>query len=113
MAMELLDKRGVIYSGRPRFPLAEMYRDCPTLPPIVLHSHPFISVGFVQLLVFLDYGADFRLHRRMMQKYFVKDKVLEHHPIQIREARVLVRNLISNPDKREDLFVRQVFPFFL
>lgn len=28
IATEILDKRGVIYSGRPRFPLAEMYLTC-------------------------------------------------------------------------------------
>jgi len=104
-AMEVLDKRGAIHSGRPRFPLAEMYEH-PFDISDGLITLPVISLGFVQALVFLEYGEDFRLHRRMMSKYFVKDKILEHHPIQVREARILVRNLVSNPDKRSDHLVR-------
>lgn len=48
-----------------------------------------------------------------MQKYFIKDKILEHHPIQRREAHVLARNLFSSPAKREEHFVRQESFLFL
>ncbi|KAG5734865.1 O-methylsterigmatocystin oxidoreductase [Termitomyces sp. T112] len=86
-AVELLDKRGTNYSGRPRFPLTEV-------------------IGFRQALVFLNYGADFRLHRKMLQKYYAKDKILPHRRILIQEARILVQNLASKPQNREIILLR-------
>ncbi|KAG6812184.1 hypothetical protein H0H92_003989 [Tricholoma furcatifolium] len=82
-AVELLDKRGVNYSGRPRFPLTE-----------------------VQALVFLNYGDDFRVHRKMLQKYYAKDKILPHRQTLVREARLLVQNLASKPGNRDMILLR-------
>ncbi|KAG6819142.1 hypothetical protein H0H93_014943 [Arthromyces matolae] len=86
-AVELLDKRGANYSGRPRFPLTEV-------------------IGFKQALVFLDYGDDFRLHRKMLQKYFAKDKVIQHNQVLTREARLLAHNLASKPQSRDIMITR-------
>ncbi|KAJ3562159.1 hypothetical protein NP233_g9752 [Leucocoprinus birnbaumii] len=68
------------------------------------------SIGFKQALVFLTYGDDFRLHRRMLQKYFGKEKVEQHRQTLTREARVLVQNLVSKPQNRELLLMRSHVP---
>jgi len=86
-AVELLEKRGSNYSSRPRFPLCEI-------------------AGYERILVFMKYGDEFRLHRRMLQKYLAKDKVDVHRPVQTREARLLAINLTSDPTKYEHSFMR-------
>ncbi|KAG6888160.1 hypothetical protein C0995_010171 [Termitomyces sp. Mi166 len=62
--------------------------------------------GFRQALVFLNYGDDFRLHRKMLQKYYAKDKILPHRQILIQEARILVQNLASKPQNRDIILLR-------
>lgn len=57
-------------------------------------------------LAFLPYGNEFRTQRRMTQQYFTKAKIVDHRPIQTREARILVNGLRSQPDSREELLVR-------
>ncbi|KAG6824350.1 hypothetical protein H0H93_002146, partial [Arthromyces matolae] len=63
-------------------------------------------VGFRQALVFLNYGDDFRLHRKMLQKYYAKDKILQHRQTLTREARMLVQNLSSKPRSKDDALLR-------
>jgi hypothetical protein len=65
-----------------------------------------ISAGYERILVFMKYGDEFRLHRRMLQKYLAKDKVDVHRPVQTREARLLAINLTSDPTKYEHSFMR-------
>ncbi|KAF9456703.1 cytochrome P450 1A2 [Collybia nuda] len=41
-------------------------------------------------------------HRRMIQQYLAPHKCIEYQPIQTREMRVLLRNLLANGDTRDD-----------
>ncbi|KAG6907100.1 hypothetical protein DXG01_010513 [Tephrocybe rancida] len=42
----------------------------------------------------------------MLQKYFGRDKIVQHRHTSTREARVLVQNLASDPQKRDILLMR-------
>jgi hypothetical protein len=65
------------------------------------------SIRFVRATVVLDYGKDFQLHRRMLQRYFSKDKSLGHRDIQTRESRLVVHNLMASaPERRQEFLMR-------
>ncbi|KAJ7620481.1 cytochrome P450 [Mycena polygramma] len=87
-AVDLLDKRGAIYSDRPTFTLYEL-------------------LGWDPSLTFLPYGKQFTKHRTMHQSYLGRHKVEEFKPVQTEEAQTLVRNLIeSTPDRYEKCMSR-------
>ncbi|KAJ6559776.1 cytochrome P450 [Mycena capillaripes] len=72
-AVDLLEKRGAIYSNRPKFTLYEL-------------------LGWDPSLTLLQYGKQFNKHRTMHQSYLNRHKVEEFKPFQTQEARTLVRN---------------------
>ncbi|PIL26282.1 hypothetical protein GSI_12038 [Ganoderma sinense ZZ0214-1] len=80
-ARELLDKRSAKYSDRTRAVLlAEL-------------------IGHDLSLPFLRYGERFRKHRRWMHDAVgSKASLLKYRPMQIREAHLLLRNLLETPD---------------
>ncbi|KAJ6559762.1 cytochrome P450 [Mycena capillaripes] len=77
-AVDLLEKRGAIYSDRPKFTLYEL-------------------LGWKPNLAFLAYGKQFNKHRAMHQSYLNRHKVEEFKPFQTQEARTLVQNLFAEP----------------
>ncbi|KAJ6524200.1 cytochrome P450 [Mycena capillaripes] len=80
-AMDLLDKRGSIYSDRPKFTLFELF-------------------GWNPSITFLPYGKQWNKRRAIHQSYLSRNKAEDFKPIQAQEAQTLVRNLIdSTPDK--------------
>ncbi|KAJ6505784.1 cytochrome P450 [Mycena vitilis] len=82
-AVDLLEKRGSIYSDRPRFTLYKL-------------------LGWERSLVFLPYGRQFNQHRAMHQSYLGGHKAEQFKSVQTCAAQALVRNLInSTPDKYE------------
>ncbi|KAF9456704.1 cytochrome P450 [Collybia nuda] len=86
-AVDLLEKRGAIYSDRPKFVIYE-------------------TMGWTAGLTFFGYGRRFQQHRRMFEKYLTPSKCTAYHPIQTREARVFLQNLLSNPDGRDNFIKR-------
>ncbi|KAJ7822933.1 cytochrome P450 [Mycena leptocephala] len=76
-AVDLLDKRGSIYSDRPKFTLYEL-------------------LGWNPSITFLQYGKQFNKHRQMHQSYLSRHKVEDFKPMQTQEARTLVQNLIES-----------------
>ncbi|KAI1795388.1 cytochrome P450 [Ganoderma leucocontextum] len=89
-ARELLDKRSAKYSDRTRAVLlAEL-------------------IGHDLSLPFLRYGERFRKHRRWMHDAVgSKASLLKYRPIQIREAHLLLRNLLETPDN----FIEHVYRY--
>ncbi|KAJ7882025.1 cytochrome P450 [Mycena olivaceomarginata] len=75
-AVDLLDKKGLIYSDRPKFTLYEL-------------------LGWDPTLTFLQYGERFNKHRQMHQS----------KSIQTQEARTLLRHLIQCPPDKYETFV--------
>ncbi|KAF7365091.1 Cytochrome p450 [Mycena venus] len=78
-AVELLEKRGQIYSDRP------------TIPMVNLMGWDFTLTGML-------YTEKFRQSRRMFYQHFRKEAIVAHRPIQLRKIRDLLRSLSSTPD---------------
>ncbi|KAI0632676.1 cytochrome P450 [Trametes polyzona] len=84
-ARELLDKRSAIYSDRPR---------------LVLLTE---ELGVGSALPTMPYGEQFRRHRKWLADAVGnKDTQREHHDVQRREVRRLLRNLYNDPDRFVD-----------
>ncbi|KAJ6472463.1 cytochrome P450 [Mycena sanguinolenta] len=88
-ALDLLDKRGLIYSDRPKFTLYEL-------------------LGWTPDLVLLPYGTRAQsIQRQMHQSYLSRHKITDFKPMQTQEARTLVQNLFeSSPDQYEKFMSR-------
>ena len=82
-AQELLDKRGVNYSDRPRFALFEV-------------------MGWSGTLTFLRWGKRFQMHRRLIQSSFTKPAILKYREFQTNEAHRLVQGVMRDSGKWED-----------
>ncbi|KAJ6493028.1 cytochrome P450 [Mycena sanguinolenta] len=80
-AVDLLDKKGSIYSDRPPLPLYEL-------------------LGWTYMLSFMRYGEMFTRHRQVHQSFFSRHKCAEFEPMQTQEARRLVRNLFASPTEK-------------
>ncbi|KAF8212691.1 cytochrome P450 [Mycena galopus ATCC 62051] len=86
-AGDLLDKRGLIYSDRPKFTLYEL-------------------LGWNPSTTFLRYGSkSYTTHRQMHQSYLTRHKLEDFKPIQTQEARTLLRNLIGASPEKYDKFI--------
>ncbi|KAL4244483.1 cytochrome P450 family protein [Abortiporus biennis] len=79
-AIDLLEKRSIIYSSRPWLPGAEM-------------------MGWGDLLAVLPYGPSFHKTRKSFQEALSKKECLMYQDVQLRQSRILLRNLLNNPSK--------------
>ncbi|KAF8182492.1 cytochrome P450 [Mycena galopus ATCC 62051] len=86
-AVDLLDKRGSIYSDRPPLPLYEL-------------------LGWTYMLSFMRYGETFTRHRQVHQSFFSRQRCAEFEPMQTQEARQLVRNLFASPTENSHIHRR-------
>ncbi|KAJ7841586.1 cytochrome P450 [Mycena olivaceomarginata] len=80
-AVDLLDKKGSIYSDRPPLPLYEL-------------------LGWTYMLSFMRYGEIFTRHRQVHQSFFSRQRCAGFEPMQTQEARRLVRNLFASPTEK-------------
>jgi len=78
-ARDLLEKRGAIYSGRPR---------------LVLFSE---MMGWGDVLVHLDPGPMFRKHRRIVQESFSPRELIKYISLQRNETSTTLSHLGSSP----------------
>ncbi|KAI1269158.1 putative O-methylsterigmatocystin oxidoreductase [Xylariaceae sp. FL1019] len=79
-AVDLLDKRGYIYSDRPRFVMNQL-------------------MGWGATLTWLRWSPKMLMHRRVLSQPFTKSKVRQFQPIQRREAINAVTSMISEPEQ--------------
>lgn len=86
-ATELLDRRGLNYSDRPRFVLFEV-------------------MGWGKTLTFLRWGPDFRMHRRILQKSFSNTSIVAYRPVQDRQATIMLKGLLDKPADWENVIRR-------
>ncbi|KAJ7804266.1 cytochrome P450 [Mycena olivaceomarginata] len=84
-AEDLFDKRSLIYSDRPKFPLFELF-------------------GWTSALMLLPYGKQL-VKARQMQSYLGRQKCADYQPMQVEEARTLVLNLLSSEADRYETFI--------
>ncbi|KAJ7046133.1 cytochrome P450 [Mycena alexandri] len=82
-AVDLLEKRGAIYSDRPRLTL-------------------YKALGWEPALTFMPYGKQFTKHRALHHSYLNPRKAEEFKVFQCEEGRTLARGLLqSSPDQYE------------
>ncbi|OBZ79891.1 O-methylsterigmatocystin oxidoreductase [Grifola frondosa] len=80
-ANDLLDKKGAIYSDRPRLVMLKEL------------------MGWEWNLVLMSYGPRFFVHRRIVQQQFLPSIVAQScHPVIEKEVRVFLENLLDTPD---------------
>ncbi|KAI5831512.1 cytochrome P450 [Schizophyllum commune Tattone D] len=85
-AVNLLDKRGTIYSDRPPFTYFEL-------------------MGWHDNLPFMrSNDPHFPIHRRIFQNHFSKSESRNYEDMQLMEARKLVRKLVDSPQDWHKLF---------
>lgn len=63
-------------------------------------------MGWDPTVTFLHYGKQFHTQRRLLQQYLNKNECVSYHRFQTREARVLVHNLLANPEGRDGFLSR-------
>ncbi|KAI0061729.1 cytochrome P450 [Artomyces pyxidatus] len=84
-ANELLDKKSMVYSDRPRLPMVKEL------------------MGWDWNLVLMSYSEGFSEHRKLVQKSFQPNVVTSlHRPVMRREVTVLLKNLLKRPDNFEE-----------
>ncbi|KAF9025348.1 cytochrome P450 [Hymenopellis radicata] len=81
---DLLEKRSPNYSNRPTFPM-------------------FALMGLNKTLVFLQFGKEFILQRKLSQTYFGAKESRDLIPIQYQEAHIMVKKLIADPKDYVDI----------
>ncbi|KAG2114145.1 cytochrome P450 [Suillus discolor] len=85
VAEALLDKRSRIYSDRPYMATVE----------------PF---GWSDAFAFVGYNDEWRLCRRLFHQTFRSDSALKFRPMQIKQAREMIVNLIDDPQNYHSHF---------
>ena len=76
-------------------------------PTGLLNARPR-RIGHELSLPFLRYGERFRKHRRWMHDAVgSKGSLLKYRPIQVREAHLLLRNLLETPDN----FIEHIYRY--
>ncbi|KAF8068005.1 cytochrome P450 [Lyophyllum atratum] len=83
-AMELLEKRSSLYSGRPRMPMVNEL------------------MGWDFDFAFMDYGDYWRQHRRVMHQSFHPTAAVRFRPHELKATHGLLRRLLDSPDKLEE-----------
>ncbi|KAF7365051.1 Cytochrome p450 [Mycena venus] len=78
-AVELLEKRGHIYSDRPTIPMASL-------------------MGWDFIFTLMPPSQKWRQSRRMFHQHFRRDALIAYRPIQLRKIHDLLRSLFSTPD---------------
>ncbi|KAJ7154341.1 cytochrome P450 [Mycena crocata] len=87
-AVDLLEKKSLIYSDRPKFTLYQV-------------------LGWTPSLTFLAYGKQFNRHRQMHHSYLNRQKSADFKLMQTQEARTLVKHLMEcAPDRYEKFLSR-------
>ena len=83
-AIDLLEKRGAVYSDRPYIPMAGKY------------------MGWDQIVAFSSYGDECRAQRRFLHKSLggrgQSDKITQYHAVQERETRRFLGLLCRTPE---------------
>jgi hypothetical protein len=94
IAIDLLEKRGAIYSDRPLYTLAgEM-------------------AGYNQVLTLLPYGPDSRLQRKILHKYLgTRQEIDKFVPLLELENHWLLRRVLDEPDGLVE-FLRLFVPLY-
>ncbi|KAF8216822.1 cytochrome P450 [Mycena galopus ATCC 62051] len=78
-AMELLEKRALIYSDRPSIPMIPL-------------------MGWDFSIAFMPYAEKWRQYRKLFDQHFRRTAIPVHHPVQLRKIQDFLRGLLSTPE---------------
>ena len=81
-AIDLLDKRGAIYSDKTQSDVFTLYAILFYLPPPRVIFPDLCSMGWENTLGFLPYGKHHQKHRKMFNEYFSQEKCEDYLPHQ-------------------------------
>ncbi|KAF8964419.1 cytochrome P450 [Flammula alnicola] len=87
-ATELLEKRSNNYSARPYISMINLRVPLP----------PLRSMGWDFTTAFKPYGADWQMHRRLLQQNFKPNASLGYRPIQTRKVNDMLYALLASPE---------------
>ncbi|KAJ3501593.1 hypothetical protein NLJ89_g9269 [Agrocybe chaxingu] len=80
IADDLLEKRSKIYSGRPQLPAIK-------------------AIGWdTSNIALIDYGDEWRKHRKIAQQHLNKQQTRAYEPVQLRHLRKMLYRLIRSPE---------------
>ncbi len=96
-AVDLLDKRGTVYSDRPPFILLEAYGNAALLSKTLLTS--ISSLGFKNNLALTGDGAQFRKLRKAYGGFLSARNSLAYRNSQLKYARMMAREIEKCPEK--------------
>ncbi|KAJ8520598.1 hypothetical protein ONZ45_g2648 [Pleurotus djamor] len=86
-AVDLLEKRGAIYSDRPQMVVYDM-------------------MGWNPSLAFMPYGQRFKKHRSILQTHFTPEACIPYQEIQLQNVHLLVEGLMENQGNHDHLISR-------
>ncbi|KAH0826313.1 cytochrome P450 [Lanmaoa asiatica] len=100
VAFDLLDKRGAIYSDKPRLVMVGELYVCLIF---ALRSESYrISCGCDNMVAFTPYGDQSRRQRRLMQAALGSSSIKHYHPLLELETKPFLRGLLEDPSKFQD-----------
>ena len=67
-------------------------------------------MGYGLVLGFLPYGDSFHRQRRLFQQAFTRQESRTYQPVQLYQARVLLQDLLRDPDQLEEHIRRYAPP---
>lgn len=101
-ANDLLDKRGVVYSDRPRLPLIkELYVPGCLIYLVTVLITPLVPFrfGWDWNLVVMSYSEGFAEHRKPVQQNFQAQVVTSsYRPVIVRENKIAMRKILAKPE---------------
>lgn len=105
-AVDLIDKRGAIYSDRPSFVLLEAYVS-QYLPPLQnAHSSMSPSLGFTDHLALLHDGPKWRKARKAYHNFLSVRGSLAYRDVQLKHARDMAAEIEKCPEKWQSYLSR-------
>ena len=108
-AIDLLDKRGAIYSDRAQSDVFMLYVNLFYLPPRRVIFPDLCSMGWEHDMAFFPYGKRHQKHRKMLNEYFNREKCEDHLPHQALEASRLIQNILDKPENFNEHLNRYQF----
>lgn len=98
---DLLEKRADIYSDRPAIPIYEMYVCHLGSACFCVTSHQKLRMRWEWLVPFSRYTEFWRQARKLLDRGLRPGAVATYRPVQQAKARVLLTQLLNEPDEWE------------
>lgn len=101
---DLFEKRSNIYSDRPALPMRDMcvivfkFR---YLTFAVMLTQIIFRLGWKFVVGLLQYGDEWREHRRVLHQKYRPDAAFAYRPVQLTKIQELMKNILEDPENFE------------